>query len=1164
MTGNSVMFTALPSGVVSATSSGTVVSLSVYVTPQLAAAASLSSVQSFVDWPSVVSGLTFAVTLGTTATAPQAICTLDPRYADHRFDSSLWASIFGPPPNATVSAIAVNQHAVPNYTTSGILSYNAAAVGSAIRNAYSSVAALRQKPVIASGATDTLSTTTANVASALNVPSPTTPGMLVNTGSLLVGQVQQSVTPGTPSLSQAALKALQTSGQVPTNPMSEFTRVSGYHNRKNCRNLVSTTPPGATTTVQVDFHQIVGQLADHPAVLRRLGLIIDLQLTLPPNANIDGPANIFVAPTTTLPDVGYGSPITYCVIHPYGSASAVAFRPYYGDMDVPGGVPGALIDTNGLLWADNTAILTVDDLDVDHAAIHVANYAEKAQNDLAATPAAQSLEVTLPALRTTGFALHHLNREALIGLRFANNASWTSGNTFVAEDFYRGFRVDVRTVTQTTAGTTYGAWTSLCSRQASFSFLNGQPTVTINDEGYVKSSAMSAAPQPAGTIQAPIYNVNESLFHWDGWSLVASRPGLSVGSASSTTNADGGAGPLPTDGPITPTSSGASLNLPFTTAIAPQPGSLTRLRFGTTYQFRVRAVDLAGNDMQHSAATDNPRVHATPQQTFSRYEPVSPPNVQLRRPVTEGESVEHLVIRSDPYASPPVHAADWAAKNTVASTDAGAAGSTGMNPYYATSERHISPPKTSVQMAEWHGSFDAALQSVPAAQKVQAAWAIACKEDGGYYDAHVTDSTTGYYRSYPQPGRLIVTPPAAAPAVALARASGQPAFTDTDEITPRGTALQNGQYVVFDTDSVLLPYLPDPNAAGVAIQGLPAGTSFRTFGGRANNPSGGSWPELSTWRLVLAESTGALTVAGLDPAPSASSPVVVSLPAATKLELTYSSTLNTLAAIHAFCPPTTAADAGTNAARTGTPPAPLPVARRSRSSTPSSARWPLASSTATSTRRTAARARPPRRSWPRSASTARAAARRRASTPPGTEVRRPGERTANPNADPPRADPPLRRPSTRRSPRIAATTRPRLTKTVRQLFGDTKRRDITYATRATTRFREYFPSSITSDSTNITNTTAFTHTISCKASARPPIPKVLYAVPSFLFNSSTSGATTTSSRAGGIVRVYVDRGWYASGTDERLGVVLAAQPISRSPPTPPASSRPWGRSIPTN
>jgi hypothetical protein len=102
-------------------------------------------------------------------------------------------------------------------------------------------------------------------------------------------------------------------------------------------------------------------------------------------------------------------------------------------------------------------------------------------------------------------------------------------------------------------------------------------------------------------------------------------------------------------------------------------------------------------------------------------------------------------------------------------------------------------------------------------------------------------------------------------------------------------------------------------------------------------------------------------------------------------------------------------------------------------------------------------------------------------------------------------------------------------------FGDTKRRDVTYKVTATTRYREYFAPSVTIDPANVTNDSPGVLRI-IRSSARPPVPKVLYTVPNFRWSESRS-TSIVSERKGGL-RVYVDRGWFASGNDERLAVIL--------------------------
>ncbi len=1097
---NAVMFTAIPTGIVSANPSTgvTVASLSVYVTPQITDT-TLANVPAFVDWPATVAGLTFSVQFrGTAASDPRTNATFDPnpKYAVNRFDSALWRTIFG-------LQQRVEPWRVKDFRASGLLSFKSKDVSEAVKSTYGSVATRATKPTIARGGTDQLSKRTADIAMVLpHVPS-------------LGAAVKNNIGGTTPSLSSDAAAVVPTTDYPQT---VEFARAAAHHNRDNYRNIVPRTGPAAPPSV--DFHQVIGHLADHPVILRRLGLIIDLIFTVPTGQSLDGYTNIFVQPTTSIPNLQVNHPWTYCMLRPAGSGSTPTFRPVYGDVDKPPGYPTrddiqALVDTNGLVPVDNKKLVHIDDLDIDHASVHLSHYAEKASKDLDASVAAggpASMTVTLPALRTVGIALHHVEREMHVGLRFQDTMSWNpSGSTFVAENFVRGYRVDVRE--------DGGTWRSLCLRNTTFTFANGaQPISVLGDEGYVKATALSTANDE------PIHNVNESMFHWDGWSLVASRPGLSVGPT-----ADGSQG----DGAVDPLSSGAALNLPFASKIVPQPGSLLKLRFGHSYQFRVRAVDLCGNDMS-AAASDNTKEHASAAKPFRRYEPVSPPVLQIRRPVSEGESLEHLVIRSDPYGPTPLDAAAWAAKNNVAppGAPADAPPTMGMNAYYATCERHVAPPKTSVQLAEFHGAIDAAVSKLTTPQaRVKAAWAIVSKEDGTFNDRYLTDTTTGQYRTLEQPGRSIVTPPFSMPDVANAIAAGEPAFTGNQDITPRGSALQQGQYVIFDTDTVTLPYLPDANATGIAVQGVSTAPLFRTYGTRANNVSGDSWPELSTFRIVLGESSSGITFSGLNAAQSgASGPTTIALPPAATLDVTYSSTLGEPRA-HAFGP-ANETDATYTSAKNGL----LPALSPPRTLTLVHA---------------VQRPRPP--TLADGAIKANPRAEGETAQTLETRLGFDGQSTGRLDLvaswdeyiDSPGADSSID-PSTNPIAHSGAihTLTPNVadvasSQTVRQLFGDTKRRDITFSTVATTRFREYFPPSITSDTANITRTATLSPPVVCKSSARPPVPRVLYAVPSFTFASGASGSTSSRSRGGGIVRVYVDRGWFASGADERLGVVLA-------------------------
>jgi hypothetical protein len=106
-------------------------------------------------------------------------------------------------------------------------------------------------------------------------------------------------------------------------------------------------------------------------------------------------------------------------------------------------------------------------------------------------------------------------------------------------------------------------------------------------------------------------------------------------------------------------------------------------------------------------------------------------------------------------------------------------------------------------------------------------------------------------------------------------------------------------------------------------------------------------------------------------------------------------------------------------------------------------------------------------------------------------------------------------------------------------FGDTKFHSVTYTPVATTRFREYFPESLTSNPANVTLPGTPSTPVVILNSARPDAPKVLYIVPTYGWSEETPAPDAVKrTRKGGGLRVYLDRPWYSSGAGELLGVVF--------------------------
>ena len=295
-------------------------------------------------------------------------------------------------------------------------------------------------------------------------------------------------------------------------------------------------------------------------------------------------------------------------------------------------------------------------------------------------------EATMPALRSGGFTLYADGRAVAlldtIAQAKAFNDAVQSNNSqprpFFAEDLVRGWRLDVwdsRT----------GAWHSLHARIGTYQ-IGDQSFGPAQDEGFVELAAAQPAPgaQPASN---DLY-LHEAIARWPGWSLSAPRPGKHLSRYADPDKAIPPDTPDPDyaeNEPVTP----FKMKADFTVV----RGSLPQLRFGRRYRLRARAVDLGGN----SLALDDPladllsEILALPQDpegfAYLRYEPVAAPLVVMRdhAAVTgRGSAVDRLVIRT--FNSDP--SLDGAAADTTAS------------------DRHILPPRASVEICEHLGLFD--------------------------------------------------------------------------------------------------------------------------------------------------------------------------------------------------------------------------------------------------------------------------------------------------------------------------------------------------------------------------------------------------------------------------------------------------------------------------
>src|SRR5262245_3873675 len=232
---------------------------------------------------------------------------------------------------------------------------------------------------------------------------------------------------------------------------------------------------------ELDFHRIVALLGDQPELLRRLGLIVDLEL--PPGSEI--PPQGVVRAMPSKPIVGGPPPPGTRYEHDgrfFGARPREPFRFHHG------------------LLRLSEEFFDLYQVDVDGAAMKLVDFASTLGHLLDpkrrshATPS----EAGAPALRTGGFAISRTRRgqqllDDLVLNRSKNDDLEKDLDVeFDLEDLVRGYRLDVLD------GDTPGgaSWRSLHHRRCRYTVGGpggAQPIVFAHeDEGYVKGVAASS------------------------------------------------------------------------------------------------------------------------------------------------------------------------------------------------------------------------------------------------------------------------------------------------------------------------------------------------------------------------------------------------------------------------------------------------------------------------------------------------------------------------------------------------------------------------------------------------------------------------------------------------------------------------------------------------
>jgi len=429
----------------------------------------------------------------------------------------------------------------------------------------------------------------------------------------------------------------------------------------------------------LDVHRVLSALAAHPALMRALGLVLEVAVPL------DGAGGAMPQPGQAYPTVAverltaawegappevHGPPTAFRLILA-ATGAPVSFEPAPGDTVSATTADDPVVGGMLRLPAELFGLLA---LDVDGAMHKVAATAKGMPRPSGA--------VGLPALRSAGISLLASDRGKELLARIARAKELHDSlddpkalrTPLTVDDLVRGYRLDVWSSADPT-------WRSLHRRAGAYR-TEQEVSLPVDDEGFTQLGATSAAGldklPPGGQMPPPETDlrVHERLARWSGWSLSVPRPGRALNRSADPAHA------LDDD----PSLGQALTPFKLRTDFSVPRGTLPRLRFGNRYRMRARIVDVAGNSVPPAAdAADGTALPPDPTGfSYLRHEPVpAPVVVAAGTDFGTGGDLHRLVIRtrnSDPTL------------DAVATTEEDA--------------RHIAPPRASIRMAEHHGALD--------------------------------------------------------------------------------------------------------------------------------------------------------------------------------------------------------------------------------------------------------------------------------------------------------------------------------------------------------------------------------------------------------------------------------------------------------------------------
>jgi hypothetical protein len=327
-----------------------------------------------------------------------------------------------------------------------------------------------------------------------------------------------------------------------------------------------------------DFHERLTLLGDQPALLRRLGIIIDVRVTDLARlrtarwltASIALKSGDFTLPTRV---------------------RCQAFRDVLVTVGRDG---GDWID--GALKIGDTKRYKVLDLDPDASALKLDRYLWTAPRLVAQHEKGEPTTAAPPTLKGHGFGVARTAHAGELAKRQTEAATKTEPELIAAkapllhtEDVARGLRIEVW-------DDTASGWFSLHSRIREVK-VEGLEAFTVQEEGWIQSGAVQETLAPAVPNPNPTVYVHEQLFGWSGWSLSAPHPALPI---EHTYAGDADASDPERNERVGERAEPEDPQLHVVTRSRVVKGSLPWLRYGRSYALRAWVADLAGGSPQHA------------------------------------------------------------------------------------------------------------------------------------------------------------------------------------------------------------------------------------------------------------------------------------------------------------------------------------------------------------------------------------------------------------------------------------------------------------------------------------------------------------------------------------------------------------------------------------